>query len=77
VNDELRNEISAILSEVLNIPIASEENPMRSRTAYWDSLNHMELILRLEEQYQVRFTIKEAADIESLEDIVRLIGVKS
>lgn len=77
MNDELRNQIAAIVSEVLNIPISSDENPMRSHIAHWDSLNHMELILRLEEQYQVRFTIMEVAEIESLEDLVRLIGVKS
>lgn len=77
MNDELRNETALILSEVLNITIAPGENPVRSQIANWDSLNHMELILRLEEKFQVRFTMGEVAAIQSLDDLVHIIGVKS
>jgi len=37
----------------------------------------MELILRLEEEFQVRFSSKEVAEIKSLEDFVQMIEAKS
>ncbi|WP_256759894.1 acyl carrier protein [Cohnella sp. WQ 127256] len=77
MNDELKNETALILSEVLNITISPGENPRRIEIANWDSLNHMELILRLEEKFQVRFTMGEVAAIQSLDDLVHIIGVKS
>jgi acyl carrier protein len=75
--DELRIQAAAILSEVLNVSINPEDNPTRGQLASWDSLNHMELILRLEERFQVRFTGKEAAEAQSLDDLVKILGVKS
>lgn len=76
MNDELRKHTAAILSEVLNTAISAEDNPQRSEMPSWDSLKHMELILRLEEQFQVRFTIREVTGIQSLDDLVRVMGVK-
>jgi acyl carrier protein len=74
---ELRKQIGSILSEVLNIALPPLDNPKREELANWDSLKHMELILRLEEQFDVRFSIREVAGIQSLDDIVEIIEVKS
>lgn len=74
---EIRKQIGSILSEVLNTPIPSHGNPKREELPNWDSLKHMELILRLEEQFDVRFSIREVAGIQSLDDIARIIEVKS
>ena len=68
MNKELRTQTASILCEVLNIILSPEDNPQRNETPNWDSLKHMELILRLEEQFQVRFTVREVAGIESLDD---------
>ncbi|MCQ6559704.1 acyl carrier protein [Paenibacillus mendelii] len=77
MKNELRNQIRSILSEVLNTTLLAVDNPRRNELANWDSLKHMELILRLEEQFHIRFSIKEVADIQSLNDIVKIIEVKS
>ncbi|GIP06751.1 MULTISPECIES: acyl carrier protein [Paenibacillus] len=74
---EIRKQIGSILSEVLNTPIPPHGNPKRGELPNWDSLKHMELILRLEEQFDVRFSIREVAGIQSLDDIARIIEVKS
>ena len=76
MNIELRTQTASILCEVLNIKLSPENNPQRNETPNWDSLKHMELILRLEEQFQVRFTVRDVAGIESLDDLVQIIGVK-
>ncbi|UVI28644.1 acyl carrier protein [Paenibacillus spongiae] len=77
MKSELRNQVRSILSEVLNADLSSIDNPARNELAAWDSLKHMELILRLEEQYHIRFSIREVADIQCLDDIVGIIEVKS
>lgn len=77
MNNELRKQVGSILSEVLNTTLSSDENPKRKEMPNWDSLKHMELILRLEEELNVRFSIKEVAGITSLDDLVEIIEVKS
>ncbi|MFD0712404.1 acyl carrier protein [Paenibacillus sp. GCM10027626] len=72
----LQEQIHSILSEVLNEPSLDANNPERQHTANWDSLRHMELIMRLEEEFQVRFSFKEAAAMQSLNDIVQILEVK-
>jgi acyl carrier protein len=76
VIDDLRAHTAAILCEILNMEWSPEDNPQRGQIANWDSLKHMELILRLEEHFQVRFTIGEVAGIQSLDDLVMILGVK-
>ncbi|MFC7678010.1 acyl carrier protein [Paenibacillus sp. GCM10028914] len=77
MNDELRKQVGTILSDVLNTAWPPNENPKREELPSWDSLKHMELILRLEEQFNVRFSINEVAGITSLDDLVEIIEVKS
>ncbi|GGF98779.1 acyl carrier protein [Paenibacillus abyssi] len=76
MNKELHTRIASILSEVLNAEFVPQDNPTRQGMPNWDSLKHMELILRLEEQFQVRFSIREVAGIQSLDDLIKIIGVK-
>lgn len=76
MNEDLRNHTAAILSEVLDITYSPEDNLSRGQIANWDSLKHMELILRLEEKFHIRFTIGEVASIQSLDDLVMIIGAK-
>ncbi|MGM1048182.1 MAG: acyl carrier protein [Bacillota bacterium] len=77
MNNELREQVGSILSEVLNTTLTPDDNPKREEMPNWDSLKHMELILRLEEQFKLRFSIKEVAGITSLDDLVEIIEVKS
>lgn len=77
MNNKLHTQITSILAEVLDVELASMDNQLRSQIPSWDSLKHMELILRLEEEYQVRFSSREVAGIQSLDDLVQIIEVKS
>lgn len=66
-----------IMSEVLEHDISTGENPRRADIANWDSLKHMELILRLEEEFQMRFTIQQVSSIQSVDDLVKVIEVEN
>ena len=73
---ELRQQLLELLAEVLEVPLSQDSNPQRHSLDSWDSLKHMELILSLEETYNIRFTSDEVAGVESLDDLVRVIEVK-
>ena len=74
LKDEIRSRVRAVMSEVLQIPVLADDNMMRSTTDQWDSLMHLELILALEEEFQVRFSAEQAANLQSLDDIVSMLG---
>jgi Acyl carrier protein len=77
MREDAREQVRAILSEVLETEVQPEENPVRNETPGWDSLTHIELILRLEEQFRIRFSAGEVSAVQSMEDLVRLVEVKS
>lgn len=76
MKDKLRADIAAILSEVLDTVLSPEDNPQREDIPAWDSLKHMELVLRLEERFHIRFSFREVSEIQSLNDLVCIIEVK-
>lgn len=45
--------------------------------AAWDSLNHLVLISAVEEEFKVKFKLKDLMGMESVGDLVRLIANKT
>lgn len=62
--------LEAILSEVFLFPASSivDSLPLKEIPS-WDSLTHMMLIVRLEEDYKIEFTGDEIADIQSVGNV--------
>ena len=59
--------LEQIISEVFSIPLASVDSGLLFESiGSWDSLSHMILIVRIEEQYGVQFEGEEIADMRSL-----------
>lgn len=77
MNNKLHMHITSIVAEVLNLDPSSMDTQLRSQIPSWDSLKHMELILRLEEEFRVRFSSREVAEIQSLDHLVQIIEFKS
>lgn len=77
MNNQLRTHITSIVAEELSLQPATMDNRLRSQLPNWDSLKHMELILRLEEEFQIRFSSREVAEIQGLDDLVQIIAGKS
>ena len=44
--------------------------------ALWDSLGHLNLMMAIEEEFEIRMDIEEIADISSVGDIVIVINKK-
>jgi acyl carrier protein len=62
--------VEIICSEVFNIPVSAiQDATILNEIESWDSLAHMILITRLEDDFQIQFTGDQIADIKSISDI--------
>lgn len=46
----------------------------RGEWAAWDSLAHVKLILALEEEFDVKFSFDQVANVKSVAELKRIIG---
>lgn len=74
MNQDIRSRAAVVLAEVMETNIAADDNPNRNELHNWDSLKHLELILLLEEEFQIRFSAEQVSRVESLNDIVSILG---
>ena len=64
----MENEIKKIIEEVLNVEINEESN--KQNIDAWDSFNHIEILVGLENKYNIEFTPEEMGSINSYKDIL-------
>ena len=73
----LDERIQGIFSDVFGIPreaISPDSSPETIDT--WDSLQHLNLVLALEQEFQVQFTAEEIETLVSPAEIARLVSEK-
>jgi len=77
MNEQVRNRVREIVSDVLQVdgdaltPDSSPEN-----TATWDSVQHLNLVLALEEEYGLQFLPEEMDQMKTVGEIVGLVAAK-
>jgi acyl carrier protein len=60
---KLDQKLKELLSVVLEIPIETiDDSTSSDNTERWDSMNHMNIILAVEEEFGVKFSDDEALD---------------
>ena len=72
VGEKLR----AIVGELLETEVSSGADLARSAVPAWDSLNHLRLVMTVEEEFGIRFEQEEVAQIESLSQLHNLVEAK-
>lgn len=73
----MKERIAAIIREVFNDPellIVDSTSP--ADILAWDSLNHITLIVRVEEEFDVSFTTAEIGALTSVGELARVLGTK-
>lgn len=68
------NRILKIISQVMEVPLEQlnkESSPDTVKN--WDSLKHMNLILALEEEFNITFSDEEIVELLSVEIIVEVL----
>ena len=73
----MREKVVELISQIMEVPIQKiQEESSPEQIESWDSLNHMTLILALEETFQVIFTDEEIVEMVSVKLILETLGRK-
>lgn len=69
--------VESLLAEVLQMPAARITDDLAMKNAEaWDSLKHMELIVSLEEAFNLQLTFDEIVAMQSVREIKRVLREK-
>jgi acyl carrier protein len=68
--------LTAIFQDVLDRPGLEIDGLSRSNSPEWDSLAHIKLILAIEEEFEIKFTIGQVAEIGSTAEIRGLLAAR-
>lgn len=74
-------EILSVLQSVFNDVFDEQGSGITERTTAaniedWDSLTNIELMIAVEEKFDIKFTAADLNDLQSVGDLVRLIQTK-
>jgi acyl carrier protein len=70
----MKNRLINIFKEVLNLSdFTLDRNLTASDIETWDSMNHVILILNIETEFSISFTLSEMAELKNIGDLIDLI----
>jgi len=68
---EIDEKVKSIVAQVMEVPVDSvREDSSPDTIEAWDSLKHMNLVLALEQSFDVTFSEEQITEIESVELII-------
>jgi len=77
MSQDINDKIATVMSAVLAIPDTEiNENTSPESVEHWDSLKHMNLVVALEEEFDIEFDDDEIMDMNSYPTIVETVGGK-
>ena len=77
MNQNLEQSIKRVMADILNIPEMSiSEETTSDNTIGWDSANHIQLIIALEEEFLIAFDASEFEAMLSFTDVLELVQSK-
>lgn len=71
--EQIKQKITTIICEALEIEEVLFEQLERESLPKWDSLKQLEIVMNIEEEFDVRFTPGEIADIDGAKYIFKSI----
>lgn len=66
-----KSEVLKTIADVLKTEI--DENTMKIDVPSWDSLKHIQLIMEVEEKFDVEIPIEKVPDIDSISILLKLV----
>ena len=69
--------VKDLLAIVLNVdPAGIDDSTLMDNTPGWDSANHINLVLALEDEFSISFEVSEFELMTSFFDIVQVVSAK-
>ena len=73
----MEDQVKQVIADVLALDAkAIDEFTVKDSTASWDSLNHINLIVALEQEFQVSFDVSEIESMQSYSEILETLARK-
>lgn len=70
----MKEKVYQIISQLMETPVASiNENSSAEDIVKWDSLKHMDLMMTLEEEFEIQFTDEEIVELSDVKSILAAI----
>lgn len=74
---EILEKLKEILEDVLDIPCNDfTENTLRKDIEEWDSLAHINIVMAMENEFKVKFTLQEVNMMSEISRIIDIISKK-
>jgi acyl carrier protein len=74
----LNNRLEKIIREVFDIEAETiDENWTSDDIPDWDSVGHLNLIMEVEKEFNIKIEIEEMFEVEKLKDIVKILEKKN
>lgn len=68
---KLELQVKEVMADILDIDLDSiNRSTVKDHVASWDSINHVKLVVALEEEFQVSFEVTDIESMLSFSDIV-------
>jgi acyl carrier protein len=74
---QITERLQSIFRNVLDPTLVLSDDLDASKVPTWDSLNHITLIVEIEQQFEVELTTDELADLRNVGDMVTLLERKN
>lgn len=72
------SKVDLLVAEVLQIPAATITDDLAMKDVdAWDSLKHMELVVLMEERFDLQLTFDEIVAMQSVREIKRVLSERS
>lgn len=72
----MKETINEIIVEILELDADNEEQMDREKNAEWDSIKHLEIIMAVEEEFDIRFSSVEVTKIKNVIDLHSMVEEK-
>jgi len=73
----MHEQVKRIMADLLDLdPERIDGSTLKDNTPAWDSLNHINLVVALEQEFGISFDLHEIESMLSYDDIVQVVGGK-
>ncbi len=77
MQDNLEEAVKKVMADILGLdPSAIHDGTTTKNTPAWDSANHIQLVVALEQEFQVAFDVTEFESMLTFPDVVATLQAK-
>jgi acyl carrier protein len=78
IQTSIRDRVIQVISSVMNVPASQlTESSSPESVSQWESMKHINLVLAIEEEFDVRFDDQQISELQSVQSIISVVESSS